>query len=242
MNPDIQHLIRLQHLDSQIESARRRIAEIPAVQEALVTRLGQATTAVETVKQRLAESQADRKKIEADVAAIQTRLSKYKGQLTELKTNKEYQTMQHEIATAEQAIRSLEDRVLERMEEAENLTRDLKAAEADLKTQQSAIAAERKALDTEAAVLQKTADETAAARVAAANELSPAALRLFEHVSKQRKGQAVAEARDGGCTVCHVRMRPQMFNEVRRGENLVQCESCLRILYFVPQDASSQAS
>jgi len=242
VNPDIQHLIRLQHLDSQIESARRRIAEIPAVQEALVTRLGQATTAVETVKQRLAESQADRKKIEADVAAIQTRLSKYKGQLTELKTNKEYQTMQHEIATAEQAIRSLEDRVLERMEEAENLTRDLKAAEADLKTQQSAIAAERKALDTEAAVLQKTADETAAARVAAANELSPAALRLFEHVSKQRKGQAVAEARDGGCTVCHVRMRPQMFNEVRRGENLVQCESCLRILYFVPQDASSQAS
>jgi len=242
VNPDIQHLIRLQHLDSQIESARRRIAEIPGVQEALATRLGQATAAVETVKQRLAESQAERKKIEVDVAAIQTRLSKYKGQLTELKTNKEYQTMQHEIATAEQAIRSLEDRVLERMEEAENLARDLKAAEAELKTQQSAIAGERKALDTEAAALQKTADETAAARVAAANQLSPTALRLFEHVSKQRKGLAVAEARDGGCTVCHVRMRPQMFNEVRRGESLVQCESCLRILYFVPQDASSQAS
>jgi predicted nucleic acid-binding Zn-ribbon protein len=242
VNPDIQHLIRLQHLDSQIESARRRIAEIPAVQEALATRLGQATAAVETVKQRLAESLAERKKIEADVATIQTRLSKYKGQLTELKTNKEYQTMLHEIATAEQAIRSLEDRVLERMEEAENLTRDLKAAEAELKTQQGAIAVERKSLDTEATTLQKTADEAASARVAAAKDLSPAALKLFEHVSKQRKGLAVAEARDGGCTVCHVRMRPQMFNEVRRGETLVQCESCLRILYFVPQDASTQAS
>jgi predicted nucleic acid-binding Zn-ribbon protein len=53
---------------------------------------------------------------------------------------------------------------------------------------------------------------------------------------------AVAEARDGGCTVCHVRMRPQMFNEVRRGEALIQCESCLRILYFLPQDAATQAS
>ena len=242
MNPDIQHLIRLQHLDSQIESARRRIAEIPAVQAALVTRLEQATAAVETVKHRLAESQGERKKIEAEVATIQTRLSKYKGQLTELKTNKEYQTMQHEIVVAEEAIRSLEDRVLERMEEAENLTRDLKAAEAELKTQQSAIASERKALDAEAAALQKTADEAAAGRTAAAKELSPTALKLFEHVSKQRKGLAVAEARDGGCTVCHVRMRPQMFNEVRRGESLVQCESCLRILYFVPQDASTQAS
>jgi len=242
VNPDIQHLIRLQHLDSEIESARRRIAEIPAVQDALVARLEQATAAVAAVKQRLAASQSERKAIENDVATIQTRLSKYKGQLTELKTNKEYQTMQKEIATAEEAIRSLEDRVLERMEEAETLTGELKAAEVALKTQQAAIAAERKALDAEAAALQRTADETAAARVAAAKELSPAALQLFEHVSKQRKGLAVAEARDGGCTICHVRMRPQMFNEVRRGEALIQCESCLRILYFLPQDAATQAS
>jgi uncharacterized protein len=242
VNPDIQHLIRLQHLDSQIESARRRIGEIPAVQAALATRLEQATAAVETVKHRLAESQAERKKIEAEVATIQTRLSKYKGQLTELKTNKEYQTMQHEIVVAEEAIRSLEDRVLERMEEAENLTRDLKAAEAELKTQQTAIATERKALDAEAAALVQTADETTAARGAAAKELSPEALKLFDYVSKARKGLAVAEARDGGCTVCHVRMRPQMFNEVRRGENLIQCESCMRILYFVPQTAATSPS
>jgi len=242
VNPDIQHLIRLQQLDSEIESARRRIAEIPGVQDALAARLEQATAAVETAKQKLSASQAERKKLEADVAAIQTRLSKYKGQLTELKTNKEYQTMQHEIATAEEAIRSLEDKVLERMEEADTLGSELKAAEAALKTQQAAIAVEKKSLDAEAAALQKTADATTASRTEAATQLSPTALRLFEHVSKQRKGMAVAEARDGGCTVCHVRMRPQMFNEVRRGENLVQCESCLRILYFVPQGAPTQAS
>ena len=211
------------------------------MQEALVTRLERAAAAVDAVKQRLATSQHERKKIEADVAAIQTRLSKYKGQLTELKTNKEYQTMQHEIATAEQAIRSHEDVVLERMEEAETLAGQLKAAEAELKTQQAAVAAERKTLDAEASALQRAADDKTTARAEAARELSPQALALFEHVSKQRKGLAVAEARDGGCTVCHVRMRPQMFNEVRRGENLIQCESCLRILYFLP-DAATQAS
>jgi predicted nucleic acid-binding Zn-ribbon protein len=242
VNPDIQHLIRLQHLDSEIESARRRIAEIPAVQEALVARLGQAAAAVDAVKQRLAVSQAERKAIETEVATIQTRLSKYKGQLLELKTNKEYTTMLHEIGTAEAAIRSHEDRVLERMEEAETLTGELKAAETELKTQQAAIATERKTLEAEASALQRTADEKAAARGEAARQLSPQALKLFEHVAKQRKGLAVAEARDGGCTVCHVRMRPQMFNEVRRAEALIQCESCLRILYFVPQDAASQAS
>ena len=242
MNPDIQHLIRLQQLDSEIESERRRIAEIPAVQTALATRLQQATAAVDIAKQRLTATQAERKTVEAEVAGIQTRLSKYKGQLTELKTNKEYQTMQKEIATAEEAIRSLEDRVLERMEEAENLTRELKAAETELKTQQGAIAVERQTLDAEAAKLQKTVDETSAARVEAAKALSPEALKLFDYVSKARKGLAVAEAREGGCTVCHVRMRPQMFNEVRRGETLIQCESCMRILYFVPQGAPNSPS
>jgi len=242
LNPDIPHLIRLQHLDAEIESARRRIAEIPAVQDALATRLEQATAAVDEVKQRLAASQAERKSIENEVATIQIRLSKYKGQLTELKTNKEYQTMQKEIATAEEAIRSHEDRVLERMEEGETLSGELKAAETELKTRQAAIAAERASLEAEASALQGTADETAASRAAAAKALSPNALKLFEHVSKQRKGLAIAEARDGGCTVCHVRMRPQMFNEVRRGETLIQCESCLRILYFLPQDEASQAS
>jgi uncharacterized protein len=239
VNSDLQHLIRLQHLDTEIDAARRRIAEIPAVQQALDERLAGQTAAVEAVKQGLAASQTARREIEKEVAAIQTRLSKYKDQLMEVKTNKEYQAMQKEIATAEAAVRSQEDRILERMEEAETLTRELKAAEAELKRQQAEIAAERKALDAEAAALEKTADERSSARGDLSKQLSPEALRLFEHVSKQRKGLAVAEVRDGVCTVCHVRLRPQVYNEVRRAESLIQCESCLRILYFLPQNAAT---
>ena len=242
MNPDIQHLIRLQQLDAQIESSRRRIAEIPAIQQAMDERLAGQTAAVDAVKQRLAASQAERKTIENEVASIQTRLSKYKGQLLELKTNKEYQTMQHEIATAEAAIRSHEDRILDYMETGETLTRELKAAEVELTRQRAEIATERKALDAEAATLQATSEQTVTARTDVAKQLTPAALKLFEYVAAGRKGIAVAEARDGSCTVCHVRMRPQMFNEVRRGDSLIQCESCSRILYYAPPAAASQAS
>jgi len=155
----------------------------------------------------------------------------------EVKTNKEYQAMQKEIATAEEGVRSQEDRILEQMEEAETLGRELKVAEAALKTQQDEIARERKRLEEEAAALQKQAHDISSTRAAVTKELSAAALRLFEHVSRQRKGLAVAEARDGICTVCHVRLRPQVFNEVRRNESLIQCDSCLRILYFSPTPA-----
>ena len=67
-------------------------------------------------------------------------------------------------------------------------------------------------------------------------------LATYEIAAAKRQGIAVAEAKDGGCLVCHVRMRPQMFNEVRRGENLIQCESCMRILYFVPQTTATSPS
>ncbi len=245
MNSDLQHLIRLQHLESEIESARRRIAEIPSAQVALDAKLAERQAAVAAIKQRLAESQTARRATEAEVATLQGRLSKYKGQLMEVKTNKEYQAMQKEIATAEEGVRSQEDRILEQMEEAETLGHELKVAEAALKAQQDEIVRERKRLDEEAATLQARTTETSAMRASVAGELSPAALRLFEHVSKQRKGLAVAEARDGICTVCHVRLRPQVFNEVRRNESLIQCESCLRILFYSPApvpNAGPQAS
>jgi hypothetical protein len=242
LHPDLQHLIRLQDLDTQIDTARRRVAEIPGVQKTLDDRLAGQIAAVDGVKQRLAASQTARREIENEVSAIQTRLSKYKGQLMEVKTNKEYQAMQKEITTAEETVRSHEDRVLERMEEGESLTRELKAAEAELKQQQADIAAERQKLDGEATAAAKSTDANSAARLLVVKELSPEALRLFEHVSKQRKGLALAEARDGICSVCHVRLRPQIYNEVRRNETLIQCESCLRILYATPPAAATQAS
>jgi hypothetical protein len=60
-------------------------------------------------------------------------------------------------------------------------------------------------------------------------------------VSQRRGGVAVAEARDGICTICHVRLRPQVFNTIRRNDEIIQCDSCQRILYFVPKAAEGSA-
>jgi uncharacterized protein len=78
----------------------------------------------------------------------------------------------------------------------------------------------------------KKADAALAAEQKAG--LTPQVLSTFELIAKRRGGIAIAEARDGMCTECHVRLRPQVFNTVRRNEEIVQCDSCNRILYFVP--------
>lgn len=237
MLPDLQHLIHLQELDSAIERAKRRIAEIPGVQQSLESRSAAAAAAVQAVKDRIAATNATRREIEKEVAAVQGRLSKYKDQLMAVKTNKEYQAMQTEIATAEGLVRSHEDRLLDLMEASEKESADLKAAEAAMKSDQASIVTEQKALESEKATLETELKRLTDERTTQAAQISKEALAIFERAAHGRKGIAVAEARDGLCTVCHVRLRPQVYNDVRRNAAIIQCESCTRILYYVPPAA-----
>ena len=239
MNPDLQLLVHLQELDLGAERQRRRIGDMPQLQEALDARLTERTGAVEAVKARIAASQAARRDVERDLATVQARLSKFKNQLMEVKTNKEYQAMQREMAVAEQEISDQETRLLERMEEADALAAELKAAEVSLRAEQVEVEQARKALDTERQQLEQDLQRTTAERAALAGQVSSEALAAFDRIARSRKGVALAEARDGICTVCHVRLRPQVFNETRRNEAIIQCDSCSRILYFVPAPSAA---
>src|SRR6185295_11766602 len=115
MSPDLERLIKLQHLDSTIDDARRSIAAHPQRLADADARLDEATQAVNTAKQRLKTSQDSRRDLEKEAAVFQGRLTKFKDQLSAVKTNREYTAMQHEIATAQSDLGAVEEKVLERM-------------------------------------------------------------------------------------------------------------------------------
>jgi uncharacterized protein len=234
LNADLERLIHLQELDLAAERQRRRVTDIPVLQAALDARLAERTAAVDAVKARVAACQAARRDIEKDLAIVQGRLSKYKNQLMEVKTNKEYQAMQKEMTVAEHEVSEHETRLLERMEESDGLALELKAAEAALKSAQVEITRDRLALENERGRVAEELQRTSEERVRVAGQVSRDALAIFDRVAHGRRGLAMAEARDGLCTVCHVRLRPQVFNEARRNDGIIQCDSCTRILYFVP--------
>lgn len=239
MHPDLSRLIELQRLDSSARDAERRIAEEPERQKALDARLEAARAAVATAKGRLVENQSARRTIEKDVAVHQGRLSKFREQAMAVKTNQEYHAIQHEIAFAQTNIRELEDKILERMMEADELTALVKRAEAELAAEQKAVDAEKRALAAAQVELKNLLERVGSERAAVVSALDPRVLAIFDTVSRRRNGVAVAEARDGICTICHVRLRPQVFNNVRRNDEILQCDSCQRILYFVPTAPSS---
>ena len=57
---------------------------------------------------------------------------------------------------------------------------------------------------------------------------------MFEMVSKRRNGVGLSEAKNGICSICHVRLRPQVFNTIMRNDEILQCDYCNRILYYTP--------
>ena len=233
MNADLERLIALQKLDTAADAARRSLSGEPEHEKTLEARLETARQRVATAKERVAENKSARGAIDKEVALHQGRLSKYREQAMAVKTNVEYHAIQKEIAHAQGEIKAHEDRMLERMLEADDLTAALKKAESDLAAEQKAVEADRKAMQAEHGVMQASIERISGERTAIVGALNKQVLLTFEQVSKKRNGIAVAEAKDGICTICHVRLRPQVFNTVRRNEEIVQCDSCNRILYFV---------
>jgi predicted nucleic acid-binding Zn-ribbon protein len=234
MNAEIERLIALQRLDSAAQDARRRLADEPELQKAFDARLDAARERAADARQRLTENQNVRRAVEKEVAVHHGRLSKFRDQLMSVKTNVEYQAMQKEIEFAQTEVKALEDTILERMLEGDDLSGALKRAEVDLASEQKTVDADRRALASELSELQTSLERITKERAELIRVLDPGALLIFETVSRRRNGVAVAEARDGICTICHVRLRPQVFNTVRRNEHIVQCDSCNRILYFRP--------
>src|SRR5262245_47255505 len=219
MNADLERVIALQRRDSTARAAERRLAEEPERLKALDIRLEDARRNVAAAKEQLAQNQNARRAIEKEVSVHQGRLSKFRDQAMAVKTNQEYHAIQHEIAFAQSEIKGIEDRILERMIEADELTSACKRAEGELTVELKTSEADKRALAAEQTELKARLDRLRDERRAIIASLDAELLATFELVARRRNGVAVAEARDGVCTICHVRLRPQIFNTIRRNED-----------------------
>ncbi len=246
MLPDLQRLIELQDIESRAAVASKTIAEAPARIAALDALLQSATTALATAKQSLADNQTQRRSIDKDLIAAQQRHEKYKEQIMAVKTNEQLHAMQHQMKAVADEVGQHEERVLVNMLDADEINAAIKKAEAALKAAQTKVAAERSAIENDVKTHQASLTELNAARDRLIKALdNKNVIDTFQRIAKVR-GTAVARAEGERCTVCQVRLCPAVFAEVRKNDQIVQCDSCNRILYFVaprpPQAPEASAS
>jgi hypothetical protein len=237
MLPDLKLVVRLQEIDNRLAELAREIATLPKHIAEIQKKLVAHERKLDADRAALAANQKERKKCESDIPVQEQKISKLKDQMLSTKTNEQYRAFQHEIEFCQKEIRKLEDRILELMGESEPLEKNVVAAETALKAEKAQVEAEKTAARDRTAVDQKAAGELEAERASIAKEISPATYQQYERVRKGRKGIAVAEVVDGRCTACYITLRPQYFQDVKRTESILFCESCQRILYYNPPQA-----
>jgi uncharacterized protein len=234
MLPDLQSVVRLQDLDNRVAELTREISALPIHISEIEKKLESHQRKLDADRAALSANQKDRKKAEGEIQIQEQKISKLKGQMLDAKTNEIYRAFQSEIEFCEKEIRRQEDHILELMSESEPLEKNVKAAEVALGEEKKQVEAEKQEARARTAVDTKALDELNAERKALVAGISVGVYRNYERIRKGRKGIAVAEAVDGRCAVCHMAMRLQFFQDLRKGDQVMVCESCGRILYYNP--------
>lgn len=232
MNPELSQLISLQDVDVEIKRINAEIDSLPAKRDELESQFAAENKEFLDVKQQLDGALAQKLRLEEEIEGEQKMLEKFKTDQMKATNEREYSTSVREIDTAKKAIGALETEVLKLMEQIEKL--DVQVKERSPEIEAKRIEMENKLAEYE--VLAKAdaekLEKLLVERTPLLETLGSETRATYDRMSKIKSGLALSEAADYKCLACRMTIRPQVFNDIRRGETLITCENCGRILFF----------
>jgi predicted nucleic acid-binding Zn-ribbon protein len=159
------------------------------------------------------------------------------------KKQDEYTAAIREADAARKQISALETQILEQLEILEQAEAALNERAEEIASLNSDREARLKAFDEEAGTNGERLVSSRKERDELFANLPKQMSGMYARIKARiRDGVAVAEARNRSCTACFMSLRPQVMAEIRRGEEVITCDNCGRILYFVPADSVESAA
>ncbi len=234
MLPDLQLALRLQAVDRKIAGLETEIATLPKHVAEIEKQLESHARRLERDRAALTANGRDKRKLEGDIQSHQQKISKLRDQSLGAKNNEQYRAFQNEITYAEGEIRKAEDQILELMEASEPLEKAVSASEVDLTKQRLSVESEKKKAIERTAFDKAELGKLMEERKGVVAQMSPSFYTTYERIRKKTKNTPIAEATDGRCEACRISLRPQVFQDLRRGDSIITCESCGRILTYNP--------
>lgn len=243
----LRELLELQDVDARLTTVRARLATFPKRLAEVNARLEAGKTTLEKAKESHSTALKDRKRYELDVEQWKDRAKKYKDQAFQVKTNDAYKALQHEIEMAEAEIAKAEDRLLEQMVSGEQYDRQVKAAEKSFREVEEQTRGARADIEGEKATAEREFKLVEEERVRVVKAIPEDMIEHYQRIAKKHGGVAIAEVRGEACSACGARIRPHVFQILRREDvgELYHCELCTRILYYVepsPGEAAAAAA
>jgi len=234
----LKQLIDLQGLDDELAAGENehaalptRRAELAASREAAELRVAEAQTAQ-------ADAEGEQRRAESELQDREALLQKLEGQQFQVKTNEAYTVLLREIEQAKDAISGCETRILEAMDLIESARRAHESARNERRQLLEGLAAEEKALDAREKELDARLSELQQARSRLCQSIEPELLEQYDKIAARHR-PAVARVLRETCLGCRVGLPPQLRIELLRGERLITCTHCQRIL--IPEGAAGPA-
>ncbi len=231
MDIDFDLIIQLQQLDTDIRNAALVIEGIPRLVQDVDKRIQSTTQLVADAKDKMAQNQKKRRDLENDVKDMKVQVGKYKRQLNEVKTNKEYTSLLHEIEETQRKIDALEEAIIAEMLAADDVEEAIKAALHKQGQEEDVLKREKLVLDEKLKETEAKHAALAKDREALVPRIPREQLTLYEALAQKKGGAALSPVTGDFCAMCHMRVRPQMLNELRDKTKVILCEACGRILY-----------
>jgi hypothetical protein len=232
VNLQLQYLINLQKFDLRIFQIQDQLRKAPEFLKSAETPLQDILIRLQALKNTGEALVKQRRSGERELATQEDQLQKIRNRLSELKTNKEYQAHLFEIELTRKKKDSIEENVLEMMERVEQNEQAIKELEEQAKEAQNAFDVEKARLETHFANLANELADLDRQQKTLADMVEKPLLARYTRLKTMRKGYAVAQLRDGACGGCQLQLPPQLVAEVKRGDELMDCSYCHRILYM----------
>jgi predicted nucleic acid-binding Zn-ribbon protein len=240
---ELQQLVALQNLDTSIRKLQEDLEAIPQRRAEIEREFDQRAFEIRALENAREEARHARSRLETEVSEQRVRVERADRNLMSSKKQDEYTAAIREADAARKQISALETQILEQMEALEKAEASLSERAEEVASLNSDREARLQSFDTET---RQQAEKLAADRAERERLLSvlPKAMgSQYNRISARiRDGVAVAEARNGACMACFMSLRPQAMAQVRRGEEVVTCDNCNRILYYASDSAPTNAA
>lgn len=230
MRKNLKVLDGLQELDLKIDNLNGGVKSLEDGVAALEAEVANAAAEIQARSNELAASEEEKRQIEESLTAEIENISRSEVRLKEIKTQKEYQAVSKEITTARKLKTELEEQVLQKISQIDQMRSDVNERQEKLQSLEQNIAERKAELLGQIDQLKSTMAAEATAREDAVKTLPASVVRRYTLLRQQRRGIAVVEAREGCCSGCNMNLPPQLYNSLYRGEDLITCPHCQRIL------------
>ena len=230
---DLEILNELADLDDRKRGLDALAATLPGQVARREAELTEAREEIEKTRRRFDEAQRERRRLEGAIEDKTQALAKYRSQLDSVKTNKEYQSLQHEIVTTRESISKTEDKLLELLDSTERDQSGIDEREGALGRLEADVAAANRGAEEQLRDVEVQLIEVAEKRERLIPRLSQPVRAEYGRLCERYPGGAFAVASGGVCQGCFVNVPAQVVAELRAGNRLYRCETCGRFIIKV---------